>query len=109
MKKLRSRAGESLSETLVALLISSLALVMLAGAVTAATRVVTRSKDKMTEYYAADADLATRAEADGSLTLTLTDTADPLLALPDINASYYENDAFPSRPVIAYAKTGVTP
>ena len=67
MKKLRSRAGETLTETLVALLISALALLMLAGAVTSATRVITRSKDKMTEYYAADAALANRTGTGNTL------------------------------------------
>ena len=50
-RKRSSKAGESIGETLVALLISALALVMLAGAVSAGMRVVTRSKDKMEVYY----------------------------------------------------------
>ena len=45
--KLSSHAGESIAETLFALLISSLALIMLAGAVSSAMRVVTGSKEKM--------------------------------------------------------------
>ena len=49
-KKLRSRAGETIGETLVALLISSLALLMLAGAVSAASRAVQQSKTKIEEY-----------------------------------------------------------
>ena len=109
MKKLRSRAGETLTETLVALLISSLALLMLAGAVTAATRVITRSKDKMAEYYAADAALAERASSKGSLTLSLTDTSDEPLNLSDIQVQYYVNASFPTRPVVAYAETGGAP
>ena len=106
MKKLRSRAGESLTETLVALLISALALLMLAGAVTSATRVITRSKDKMTEYYAADAALANRTGTGNTLTVSLSDGS---LNLEGIQVAYYENDAFPSRPVIAYAETGGAP
>ena len=41
MKKLRSRAGETITETLVSVLIGALALVMLAGAVSAASSVIT--------------------------------------------------------------------
>ena len=107
MKKLRSRVGETLTETLVALLISSLALLMLAGAVTSATRVVTRSKDKMNEYYAADAGLANRTAAGRTLNVELKDNADTSMSLT-FQARSYENAAFPSRPVIAYAKE-VTP
>lgn len=106
MKKLRSRAGETLTETLVALLISALALLMLAGAVTSATRVITRSKDKMTQYYAADAALANRTGTGNTLTVLLSDGS---LNLEGIQVAYYENDAFPSRPVIAYAETGGAP
>lgn len=50
-KKLRSRAGESIGETLIALLISALALLMLAGAVSSASRIVTRNKTAMEYYY----------------------------------------------------------
>jgi Tfp pilus assembly protein PilV len=108
MKKLRSRAGETLTETLVALLISVLALLMLAGAVTSATRVITRSKDKMTQYYAADAGLANRTAAGSSLNVELEDNADSSLSL-SIPVQTYENNAFASRPVIAYAETGGAP
>ena len=51
LKKLRSTAGESIGETLIALLISALALVMLAGAVSSASNIITRSNDAMNDYY----------------------------------------------------------
>ena len=43
LRKLHSKAGETIAETLVALLISALALVMLAGALSAAAKVITTS------------------------------------------------------------------
>ena len=49
--KLKNRAGESIGETLVALLISSLALLMLAGAITSASRIITDSNRAMQTYY----------------------------------------------------------
>lgn len=49
--KIRSRAGESIGETLIALLISALALMMLAGAISSAARIVMRNKSAMEEYY----------------------------------------------------------
>lgn len=52
--KLRSKSGESISETLVALLISALALVMLAGAIAAASNMVTRTREKLNKYYIAN-------------------------------------------------------
>lgn len=54
MKKLRSKAGETIAETLIALLISALALMMLAGAIAAANRIITRSDEVMHNYYEAN-------------------------------------------------------
>ena len=51
MKKLRGIAGESIGETLVALLIAALALLMLAGAVSSAGKIVTRNRENMKTYY----------------------------------------------------------
>ena len=51
MAKLLSQAGESIAETLVATLIAALALLMLAGAVSSAARMVNSSKAAVTEYY----------------------------------------------------------
>ena len=48
--KLRGRLGESIAETLIALLISALALMMLAGAITAASNVLSKSKNSMNTY-----------------------------------------------------------
>lgn len=50
-KKLASRRGESLGEVLVALLVSALAITMLAGAIAASSRMVLRSRDAMQDYY----------------------------------------------------------
>lgn len=58
--KLQSEKGESISETLIALLISSLALLMLAGAVTAGTRVITESVKKMDTYYVNESNMVNR-------------------------------------------------
>ena len=55
LKKLRNHTGESIGETLVALLISALALVMLAGAVSTAARLIKNNKDSMETYYSATA------------------------------------------------------
>ena len=85
--KLRSRIGESIGETLVSLLISALALTMLAGAITAATRVITQSKTKMSEYYAGDSAMAAHSGgATISVTLTGTDTV-------TLSAQSYQNSS----------------
>lgn len=96
MKKLRSRAGESIGETLVALLISALALVMLAGAIGAAARMITRSKTAIDNYYAGDAALADPAAGELSVRLTSGDLD------CTYNAKYAENNHSGSTKVISY-------
>ena len=101
-KKLRSRAGESIGETLVALLISALALMMLAGAVSTATNVVMKSKTTMSEYYQKDNQLA-NASGGNDLTVTLTDTSTEGTPSPQvISANYKLNDVLGVQ-VVAYA------
>ena len=93
--KLHSRAGETIAETLIALLIASLALVMLAGAIASAVNVITRSNETMAEYYNQDNALAQRASAvSGSATVTVgTGTR---------SVTYYVNDTFSKAPVVSY-------
>lgn len=51
VKKLRSTSGESIAETLVAVLIAALALLMLAGTVNSSSRIITKSQTNMERYY----------------------------------------------------------
>ncbi len=51
LQKLHSVVGETITEVLVALLISALALAMLASMIQAASNMITTSKTKMDEYY----------------------------------------------------------
>ena len=54
MRRLRSRAGESLTEVLVALLVSALGLMLLAGMINASSNMVIRSKDVISSYVGAE-------------------------------------------------------
>ena len=102
--KLKSNAGESIGETLVALLISALALVMLAGAISATARMITVSDRQIGRYYEGDAKLVNQTEKDREnslLTVTITGSASKT---PEIHndVKWYLNDAFSSKPVVAY-------
>ena len=59
--KLRGQLGESIAETLIALLISALALMMLAGAVSAAANVITKSRTSMNTYNTTTVETVVRA------------------------------------------------
>lgn len=60
--KIRSNAGESIGETLVALLISALALLMLAGAISSAAGIVTRNKASIEAYYVGESGASQQKE-----------------------------------------------
>lgn len=67
-KKLKNHSGESIGETLVALLIAAFALVMLAGAISSAGSIVTTSRNKLKEYYGD----STTSKETGSGTVTIS-------------------------------------
>lgn len=58
--KLKSTSGESIAETLVAVLISAFALLMLAGTVNTSSNLITRSQDSLGNYYEANNGLTVR-------------------------------------------------
>ena len=104
-RKLKSSAGESIAETLVALLISALALVMLAGAISATARMIILSDKQMGKYYEADANLVQQPTSGKTLNISIkgSDT------LPEYHndVNYNVNDVFTSKPVVAYKLTKV--
>lgn len=119
IKKLASRAGESIGETLVALLISALALMMLAGAVSAGMRVVTNSKDKMDVYYKVNnavVERATEAPTVNGAQVTTFSNDTLYINIPNLLPTgtippvhYYRNTEFSNVPVIAYSKPTPVP
>ena len=98
-------------ETLVALLISSFALLMLAGSITTASSIVERSRKKMDDYYTANEEMVIMpatvgssniTKSTGSLTVS-TLSSDSTLSIPPQEIVYYQNNAFSgSDPIITY-------
>lgn len=113
MKKLRNQSGETIAETLLALLISALALVMLAGAIGTASRVVTTSEKTMQAYYLTNNDLATPGvssdenHSDKTVKGTATITISKVLVNEtggSFSIHYAKNPVLSGKPVVAYAK-----
>ena len=75
IQKLKSTSGESITETLVAILISSFALLMLAGAITTGFRIIETSKATMNRYYESYETLGTPSEEGLTLTFEKNGTA----------------------------------
>ena len=107
MRRLRSFAGESLTETLVAMLIASLAIVMLAGMISSAVRMVASSKQLVAEYTAAENALVEHTgESAAAGTVTLTENG-TLVALSDssgtsVAVTCYENSTASGITVYSY-------
>lgn len=99
--KLKNQNGETIGETLVALLIASLALVMLASMIQTTVNVVKKSETIMTTYYDAESKMETAPSA--SATISITDTEGTLSVSESIK--YSANTTF-AKPVVAYSYDG---
>ena len=106
-KKLNSRTGESISETLISLLIAALALVMLAGAVSSSSGMIMKSKDKMNSYYSANEasnGVVKKTYGTGSTVtggIIITDTS-RVISDQSYNIEYFKNEEFGRTTVVAY-------
>lgn len=105
-QKIRSRAGESIAETLIALLIACLALLMLASMITSGARMITKSRNLMETYYSANNVLENHKRPEsGSLTITIKPTTinqSSSRMQKTFTAKYYQNNTVSSKPVISY-------
>lgn len=98
--KLSSNAGESLAETLISTLIAALALVMLAGAISATANIIKVSDKQMGKYYDRDAVLVAMSSPEsGFLSISIERGGTEIEAR---SARYCKNEAFSSHAVVAY-------
>lgn len=108
-KRLKSKSGETIGEVLVALLISSLALLMLAGAITSSTNLVEKSRKNQEKYYAANDYLNGDSDStpeegtivQGSGTVTIGNDINQ----ESVSVNLYVNTAFGRTPVAIYEKS----
>ncbi len=100
-QKLSSRKGESLAETLGSLLIAALALIILAGAITSASRLITTSRKKLDTYYDKAEEMVNQSSTGVSTSVTITDEAS-VISAQTIPITYYLNDEWSNMPVILY-------
>ena len=64
LKKLKNNKGESITEVLVALLISVISMTLLAGMIAASASMTEKSKKKIDDYYKAENSLEVEAETE---------------------------------------------
>ena len=117
-KRLRSQAGETIAEVLVAMLISVLALTMLAVMISSTLSMVNKSKLKMNDYYDANRILEMQPDSSDNENVTVStdkkisiQSAEDMVAnklnVTGIDIKLYRNDTF-SKPVFAYCGTEST-
>lgn len=101
--KLKSRSGESIAETLVAVLIAAFGLLMLAGTINSASNLITNSKKKLSEYYEANNTLASGTSGT-AVSVSINETTGAKTAWITSNVKVFENDELGSMTVVAYRK-----
>lgn len=103
-KKLGNQVGESLAETLIAVLVIAFATMLLAGMISATSSIVMQSESAMEAFYAASEGLETLENTEGAKSTSMTMKAPDGLNISEITISvvYAENTTFESKPVIAY-------
>lgn len=112
-KKVLDKRGESIAEVLIALLISALALTILASMITSTKNVLDTSKKKMNEYNSHAAVLAEQTSGSSAGTGTVKMTVSGAGGTSTIwnmtgdtstaSVKYYVNREFSGTPVVAYA------
>lgn len=103
IRRLRSNSGESFAETLVSLLISVLALTMLAGAISTASGLITKSRTKI-DSYQDNIEAVIAAESVGNTgTVTIEKELTDTINIAPLDIVFYSTD-FGSTPVGIYKK-----
>lgn len=100
-RRLGSRAGETIAETMISVLVAALSLVMLAGAVSAASNNIAKSRDKMNTYYSQNETLVKMSGSGQSARVTITFGGK---SWESEDIACYENGTFAADPVIAYKR-----
>lgn len=97
-RRLRSRSGESITEVLVALLVSTLGIVLLAGMINSSTIMINKSKDKIAAFVQAGVNVVEQKNDDPTPDTAEVEfkqnNADMILYDGDegVKVEYFEND-----------------
>ena len=98
-KKLSNKKGDSIAEVLVALLISAVALVMLASMINSSASLTESSKNRMQTYYSSSVDLAERTAPSTNGTAVISEGG---TEIGSYAVTYYVNPDVNGDPVVTY-------
>ena len=105
LKKLSATSGESLAETLIAVLIIAVALTMLASMISSTSSLVKKGEEQLNRYYTESEKLETFSELGPESKPKVKFTAESTtytIKISDVSVDYAENTIFAGHPVIAY-------
>ena len=104
-RKLSSQRGETIAEVLVALLVSAMGMMMLAGMVFASGKMITKSRASMSEYIGKENTLSARSGVGTAGTVSFTVNGDET-RLTDGSGSdlsvTYSRETLGNRTIISY-------
>ncbi len=114
-KKLKNNSGESLAETLISLLIAAVALVMLAATIAASAGIISKSRNKLNDYYSENEKSAgivkmtdSGEETGATETVVISADGEDDYLSESVKVEYYKNTEIGMTPVISY-KYDTTP
>lgn len=106
-QKLHSNSGESLIESLVAVLISALSITFLVTAIVSSTKITAQSRKAMDEYYSANDEVIIQSGEGTDGTMALTSSGYYVKITPEqendrIRVRFYTNDRLRDVKVTSY-------
>ena len=110
IRKLRHRLnkkGETLAETLVALLVAGISVALLVSMIVVSTRMLRGSEENLTAYYDADAKMVAK-DASSKLsedTLIIKDDKEHVLTIggENVKVQFFANKEAKKKPVVSYS------
>ena len=110
IKRIKNNHGESLTETLVAILVAGLAMALLSGMISTSVKLTSNSSRDIGRYYDQDKEVALKEDAgklEGAGTLIIQEKNGETtynIGKNSISVNYYMNTNATKKPVISYKK-----
>ena len=105
IRKIKSRAGESLAEVLIAVLIIAVSAMLLASMISSTLSIVTRSETAYEEYYQENETLETFSSSTPStvtINITGSDGSEAGYSIAPIDVNCAKNERISSHTVVSY-------
>lgn len=106
-RKIKSNSGESIAETLIALLVAALGLIILASAINSTSNIITTSNNKIKEYNEKEKIVVQQKVESGTVTGKISFNNEKVSydsGSIDININIFINNVINEKDVISFSK-----